>query len=116
MRLVWGVGRNKVKPKHGAEQDALENEVTKLSLLFLTLGDIYLPFCAQDQLEAEVEEDIEVDIGQTINIAKPMNLICRWLMWKKKVKKRILPQSQSQRCRTSQLFWRVRSIWYVAKL
>ena len=41
MRLVWGVGRNKVKPKHGAEQDALENEVTKLSLLFLTLGDIY---------------------------------------------------------------------------
>ena len=39
MRLVWGVGRNKVKPKHGAEQDALENEVTKLSLLFLTLGE-----------------------------------------------------------------------------
>ena len=67
------MGRNKVKPKHGAEQDDLENEVTKLSLLFLTLGDIYLPFCAQDQLEAEVEEDIEVD-KQTINIAKPMKL------------------------------------------
>ena len=25
-RLVWGVGRNKVKPKHGAEQDDPENE------------------------------------------------------------------------------------------
>ena len=82
----------------------------------------------QDQLEAEVEEDIEVvDKPSTfcckaslinVHLRNKCSTIYRWLKWKKKVKKRrkTLPQSQSQPCRTSQLFWRVPSTWYVVKL